>query len=110
LPERWPSIRNLFYSTNLLQALTQLLLKVTEEDVHALAKEMTAMQFRQYGLGNVADEHLENYANQMMKNEEERRKVVSKAQEDVIITAIKTKVALDIKEVSNEEFNKMLEN
>ncbi|MDO9616034.1 MAG: trigger factor, partial [Bacteroidota bacterium] len=52
-------------------------LKVTEEDVHALAKEMTAMQFRQYGLGNVADEHLENYANQMMKNEEERRKVVS---------------------------------
>ncbi|MBW8332880.1 MAG: trigger factor [Prolixibacteraceae bacterium] len=85
-------------------------LKVTEEDVHALAKEMTAMQFRQYGLNNVADEHLENYANQMMKNEEERRKVVSKAQEDVIITAIKTKVTLDIKEVSNEEFNKMLEN
>ena len=85
-------------------------LKVTEEDVHALAKEMTAMQFRQYGLNNVADEHLENYANQMMKNEEERRKVVSKAQEDVIITAIKTKVTLDIKEISNEEFNKMLEN
>lgn len=85
-------------------------LKVTEEDVHALAKEMTAMQFRQYGLNNVADEHLENYANQMMKNEEERRKVVSKAQEDVIITTIKTKVTLDIKEVSNEEFNKMLEN
>ncbi len=85
-------------------------LKVTEEDVHALAKEMAAMQFRQYGLGNVADEHLENYANQMMKSEEERRKVVSKAQEDVIITTIKTKVALDIKEVSNEEFNKMLEN
>jgi trigger factor len=85
-------------------------LKVTEEDVHALAKEMTAMQFRQYGLSNVADEHLENYANQMMKNEEERRKVVSKAQEDVIITTIKTKVTLDIKEVSNEEFNKMLEN
>jgi len=71
---------------------------------------MAAMQFRQYGLGNVADEHLENYANQMMKSEEERRKVVSKAQEDVIIATIKTKVALDIKEVSNEEFNKMLEN
>lgn len=85
-------------------------LKVTEEDVQELAKEMAAMQFRQYGLGNVADEHLENYANQMMKSEEERRKVVSKAQEDVIITTIKTKVALDIKEVSNEEFNKMLEN
>lgn len=85
-------------------------LNVTEEDVHALAKEMTAMQFRQYGLSNVADEHLERYANEMMKNEEERRKVVSKAQEDVIIATIKNKVALNIKEVSNEEFNKMLEN
>ncbi len=85
-------------------------LKVTEEDVHALAKEMAAIQFRQYGLGNVAGEHLENYAVQMMKNEEERRKVVSKAQEDVIVTTIKTKVTLDIKEISNDEFNKMLEN
>jgi len=85
-------------------------LKITEEDVRALAKEMAAMQFRQYGLSNVADEHLENYANHMLEKEEERRKLVSKKQEDVIIDAIKNKVTLDMKEISNEEFNKMLEN
>lgn len=85
-------------------------LKITEEDVRALAKEMAAMQFRQYGLSNVSDEHLENYANHMLQNEEERRKLVSKKQEDVIIDAIKDKVTLDFKDISYEEFNKMLEN
>lgn len=85
-------------------------LKITEEDVRSVAKEMAAVQFRQYGLNNVADEHLENYANHMLKNEEERRKLVSRKQEDVILATIKDKVTLDMKEVSFDEFNKMLEN
>jgi trigger factor len=85
-------------------------LKINEEDVRELAKEMALQQFRQYGLNNVSDEHLDNYADHMLKNEEEHRKLVSKKQEDVIIAAIKDKVTLDIKEISYEEFNKMLEN
>jgi trigger factor len=85
-------------------------LKITEDDVRSVAKEMAAVQFRQYGLNNVADEHLENYANHMLKNEEERRKLVSRKQEDVILATIKDKVTLDMKEVSFDEFNKMLEN
>jgi trigger factor len=85
-------------------------LKITEDDVRELAKEMAAIQFRQYGLNNVGEEHLENYANHMLKNEEERRKLVSRKQEDVIIAAIKDKVTLDVKEISYEEFNKMIEN
>lgn len=84
-------------------------LKITEEDVRALAKEMAAMQFRQYGLNNVAEEHLENYANHMLEKEEERRKLVTKKQEDVILATIKNKVTLDMKEITYEEFNKMLE-
>ena len=85
-------------------------LKITEEDVHTLAKEMAMVQFRQYGLTSVSEEHLENYANHMLKNEEERRKLISKKQDDIILEAIKGKVTLDMKEISNEEFNKMLEN
>jgi trigger factor len=84
-------------------------LKITEEDVRSLAKEMALNQFRQYGLNNVSDEHLENYANHMLKNEEERRKLVTRKQEDVIVATIKDKVTLDIKETTFEEFNKMLE-
>lgn len=85
-------------------------LKITEEDVNKVAKEMAAMQFRQYGLNNIPEEHLENYANHMMKNEEERRKIVAKAQEDLITSTIKDKVTLDVKDISFDEFNRMLEN
>ena len=85
-------------------------LKITEDDVRALAKEMALMQFRQYGLNNVSDEHLENYANHMLKSEEERRKLVSRKQEDLILAAIKEKVTLETSEISYDEFNKMLEN
>lgn len=85
-------------------------LKITEDDVYALAKEMAVMQFRQYGLNNVGEEHLENYANHMLKNEEERRKLVARKMEDVIVATIKEKVSLDVKEIGYDEFNKMLEN
>lgn len=85
-------------------------LKITEDDVYSLAKEMAVLQFRQYGLNNVSEEHIENYANHMLKNEEERRKLVARKQEDVIVAAIKDKATLDVKEIGFEEFNKMLEN
>ena len=85
-------------------------LKITEEEVNKVAKEMAAMQFRQYGLNNIPEEHLENYAGHMLKNEEERRKIVAKAQEDLITSTIKDKVTLAIKDISFDEFNRMLEN
>ena len=46
----------------------------------------------------------------MLKDEEERRKLVSRKQEDVIIATIKDKVTLDVKGITYDEFNKMLEN
>ena len=82
----------------------------SEDDVRSLAREMAVMQFRQYGLNNVGEEHIENYANHMMKNDEERRKLVARKNEDLIVETIKNKVALDVKEISYDEFNKMLEN
>ncbi len=99
---KWQLIKDKIVKDNELQ--------VTEEDVRALAKEMAIVQFRQYGLNSVGEEHLESYTNHMLQNEEERRKLVSRKQEDVIVATIKDKVTLDVKEISYEEFNKMLEN
>jgi len=98
---KWQLIKDKIVKDNQLQ--------ITEEDVRALAKEMAAMQFRQYGLNNVSEEHLDNYANHMLKTEEERRKIVTKKQEDIIMATIKSKVTLDLKEIGFDEFNKMLE-
>ena len=99
---KWQLIKDKIVKDNSLQ--------ITEEDVRALAKDMALMQFRQYGLNNVGEEHLENYANHMLKNEEERRKIVARKQEDLIVATIKDKVTLDMQTVSYDEFNKMLEN
>jgi trigger factor len=85
-------------------------LEITEEDIRVLAKEMAFMQFRQYGLNNISDEHLDNYADHMLKNEEDRRKLEARKEENLIVATIKSKVALDLKEISFDEFNKMLEN
>jgi len=99
---KWQLIKDKIVKDNELQ--------ITEDDVRALAKEMAIVQFRQYGLNNVGEEHLDSYANHMLQNEEERRKLVSRKQEDVIVATIKDKVTLDVKEISYEEFNKMIEN
>ena len=85
-------------------------IEVTEDDIKTEGKRIAAMQFSQYGMLNVPDEHLESYAVQMMKNEEERKRLFVKAEEDKILDVIKSKVTLEEKEISQEKFNKLLEN
>ena len=85
-------------------------IEVTEDDIKTEGKRIAAMQFSQYGMFDVPDEHLESYAVQMMKNEEERKRLFVKAEEDKILDVIKSKVTLEEKEISQEKFNKLLEN
>lgn len=85
-------------------------LKLEEADVKELAKRVAAMQFSQYGMYNVQDEYLENYAGHILQNEEERKRLANKALEDKILEVIKSKVTLDEKAISYDEFNKLLEN
>jgi len=84
-------------------------IKINPEDVKAMAKEVAAMQFRQYGLFSIPEEQLEAYADQILKNEEEARRIANKVQEDKIIEVIKSNVTLEEKEVSEEAFGKLLE-
>lgn len=99
---RWQLIKSALVKDNGIE--------VNDEDVKQLAKKVAAMQFSQYGMFNVPDEHLENYAGHILQNEEERRRLFTKVQEDKILEVIKSKVTLDEKEISQEEFNKLLEN
>ncbi len=74
-----------------------------------LARQMAAAQFRQYGMFNVPEEHLDGFAKQMLTKEDDRERYFRKAQEDKIFDAIKGKVSIEIKKVSKEEFEKMFE-
>ncbi|MDA3952241.1 MAG: trigger factor [Bacteroidales bacterium] len=84
-------------------------IKVEESDVLAAAKEVTAAQFAQYGLGNLPDEQLEQYAKEILKKDDEKRKLYEKKFEDKVVDLIKNSVKLDTKEVTVEEFQKLWE-
>ncbi|MCL4481068.1 MAG: trigger factor, partial [Bacteroidetes bacterium] len=84
-------------------------LKVNEADVVALAKETALMQFRQYGMFNVPDEYLDNYAKSILKNEEERRHLVEKKSEGMVLEFIKNNADLEVKAVTQKAFDDLFE-
>ncbi len=84
-------------------------IEVSEENMLEFAKKLAASQFAQYGMHNVPDEQLVNYAGHILKDENERMRVATNVQEDKILEVIKSKVTIDEKEISQEEFTKMLE-
>ena len=84
-------------------------IKVDNDDVTAMAKEATKAQFAQYGMMNVPDELLENYAKEMLKKKESVDGLVNRAVETKLIAAVKPQVSLVEQTVSIEDFNKMFE-
>jgi trigger factor len=84
-------------------------IKIENDDVLNMAKEATRIQFAQYGMMNVPDEVLENYAKEMLKKREQVEGLVNRAVESKLAIALKGQVTLNQKTVSMEEFNKMFE-
>ena len=91
------------------QLSDQFELKVEQADVLETAKAATRMQFAQYGMTNLPDDVLTNYANEMLKNKQQAEGLVARAVENKIVAKAKETVKLTEKAVSLEEFNKLLE-
>ena len=84
-------------------------IKVEDADVKEAAKEAARAQFAQYGMNNVPDEYLENYANDMLKKKEYVDNLVDRSIDRKLTEVMKGVVKLNPKEVTLEEFNKMME-
>lgn len=87
--------------------LEQCDVKIDDADVKAVAKEMTRMQFAQYGMSNIPEEYLDNYAEEMLKKPEQADQFVSQAADRKLMVALKDVVTLDTKEISFDEFSKL---
>ena len=83
-------------------------IKIEDADVKAAAMEMARMQFAQYGMTNVPDEYVENYANELLKKREAVDNFVERAIDVKLAAAIKNTVSLNNKEVTLDEFNEMM--
>ena len=69
-------------------------LKVDDADLKQVAKEAARAQFAQYGMSNVPDEYLENYATEMLKKQENVDGLVDRAVDVKLTAALKNVVKL----------------
>lgn len=98
---KWQLIKNRLTEENEL--------KVEQEEVMEFAKQQALMQFQQYGMMEVPEEYLTNYAQQMMQNQEEQRRIYERMIDNKIVEFLKDAIKIEEQEVSTEEFNKMFE-
>ena len=84
-------------------------IKVEEDDLKSVAKEAARAQFAQYGMSNVPDEYLENYAAEMLKKRENVDGLVDRAVDVKLTAALKGVVKLNEKDITLEDFQKMVQ-
>lgn len=85
-------------------------IKIENDDMKTIALQATRAQFAQYGMMNLPDEMLENYANDMLKNKDNARNLLDRAMENKIIEVLKSKLGVEEKTISLDEFRKFFEN
>lgn len=97
---KWSLIKNELLKANNV--------KVEKEDVMNVCKDVARMQFAQYGMSNVPDEYLDNYVQQIMKDEKNLESYVERASDVKLAEALKKVVKLNEKTVSLDDFNKLM--
>ena len=83
-------------------------LKVEDDDLKAVAREAIRVQFAQYGMQNVPDDVIDQYADEQLKKRENVDNFVERAIDQKLTQAMKSIVKLNEKEVTLDEFNKMM--
>ena len=89
------------------QLMKEYNVNVEKEDVEAYAKEVARMQFMQYGLMHVDDQYLTNYANEMLKQDNQLRGIVERVAENKIYEALKGVAKIEKKKISHADFGKL---
>lgn len=103
-----PSIKELSWSLIRSKIAVGLGVKIEDEDVKSAAREMAKAQFAQYGMSNVPQEYVDNYADELLKKKEAQQQFVDRAIDAKLVEALKGVVTLNKKSVSLDEFNKMM--
>ena len=84
-------------------------IKIENADLTAFAKKAAQAQFAQYGMMGMPDDVLENYAKDMLKNENTAKSIVDRVMDEKILAVIKSSIKLSAKKISLDNFNKLFE-
>jgi len=109
LEENFPKILNdLKFHLIKEQLIEENNITIDEGEMEDYAKRAVRAQFAQYGMNNLPDDLLDNYASEMLKKKETYRSIGDKIFEDKLINVLKKKVTLKPQEISMEEFQKLI--
>ena len=102
------SIKELKWHLMKEQLVEQTNIKVEDADLKAIARDAIRQQFAQYGMQNVPDDLLDQYADEQLKKRENVDQFVERAIDVKLMQALKQVVKLQKKTISLDDFNKMV--
>lgn len=82
---------------------------VNEDEVKAEAVNVARAQFQQYGIYDAPEEQLVQFAQSILTNEDEQRRINERILEDKVISFVREAVKLDEQSISLDEFKKLFE-
>jgi len=98
---RWQLVRD-----NLLE---QLNITVNDEEVEQVAMAYAQQQMASYGMYQVPEEYLKNYAKRILEDDRSRESCHMSALDNKLFAAVKEAVKVNEKTITAEDFNKLYE-
>ncbi|MFI3333187.1 MAG: trigger factor [Rikenellaceae bacterium] len=83
-------------------------LEVSQEAALEEAKAVAQMQFAQYGMPSAPEDMLVNYAQQMLADKEQGKRIFESLYDKAVIDSYKAKMTLNEKSVSTEEYSELV--
>lgn len=84
-------------------------LKIEQEDLKAVAREVAAAQLQQYGLYGLTNEQLDGFAVKLLEDEKQRQHLYERAVDNKVFTAVKENVKLEEEEIAMADFEKLFQ-
>ena len=82
-------------------------IKVTRENLLDHARKVAAYQFAMYGLNNAPAEQINHYAESLLSNEKEGKRIYEKVEDDLVIEYVRSVVSLNKKAISIEKLHEL---
>ncbi len=94
------------YTWNFIRSrvITAEKLEVNEEAAIEEAKAVAQMQFAQYGMPSAPEDMLMSYAQQMLSDKEQSKRIFESLYDKLVINSYKSKMTIEEKSVSTEEY------
>jgi trigger factor len=96
---RWQLIRQFITNEQKIQ--------ITREHLLDHARKIAAYQFAMYGLQNAPQEQIDTYAESLLKNEKEGRRIIEKVEDELVLDYVRSVVTLDKKSITIEKLQEL---